>query len=62
MVLHKQVWPGKRVIVHLVDGTSFVDKFVESRRDKAIFETRTETYKNIRSMTIYKQQGKVQDP
>lgn len=54
MKLHTHFTRGKRLMVILRDGTSFIDKFVATTRTHMVFETVTVKLDRIRSATINK--------
>jgi hypothetical protein len=51
---HGGVARGKRVLVRLVDGTKFIDRFIDRTRVQLVFATRRIARKDIKSMTIYR--------
>lgn len=49
---HTSAPKGKRVRVVMRNGDSFIDKFVEKKSSRIIFETRTVNTREMASMTI----------
>ncbi len=57
MTTHSSTYKGKRVYIVLKDGTSFVDKFVDSKSGYIHLQEKDKVKKvDIRTMTIYRNQ------
>ena len=57
MTLHSSTYKNKRVYVVMKDGTSFIDKFKDSKSGAIFLEKKGKLLKkNIRTMTIYRHQ------
>lgn len=55
--MHSGIKSGKRAIVFMKDGTKIIDTFVERSRTHAIFKTQRISYRDIRTIGIYKSNG-----
>ena len=58
MSTHSSTYKGKRVYIVLKNGTSFVDKFMDSKSDYVHTKEKGKIRKSeIRTMTIYRNQS-----
>ena len=57
MTLHSSTYKNKRVYVVMKDGTSFVDKFLDSKSGAIFLSERGKLLKkDVRTMTIFRHQ------